>query len=42
MAMQVTKQDKQAVAAYKKYLVLEPSGKFAPDVRLALKQLGSN
>ncbi|KFE59770.1 response regulator [Hyalangium minutum] len=42
MALQVTKQDKQAVQAYKKYLVLEPSGKFAPDVRLALKQLGSN
>lgn len=42
MALQVTKQDKQAAAAYKKYLVVEPSGKFAPDVRLALKQLGSN
>ncbi|SET23133.1 response regulator [Stigmatella erecta] len=42
MALQVTSQNAQAVKAYKKYLALEPSGKFASDVRLALKQLGSN
>ncbi len=42
MALQVTQQNNQAVQAYKKYLALEPSGKFANDVRLALKQLGSN
>ncbi|HEX8702695.1 MAG TPA: response regulator, partial [Myxococcaceae bacterium] len=42
MAMQVTQQNQQAVAAYKKYLSMEPSGKFSSDVRLALKQLGSN
>jgi CheY-like chemotaxis protein len=42
MALQVTQQNPQAVAAYKKYLALEPSGKFSSDVRLALKQLGSN
>jgi CheY-like chemotaxis protein len=42
MALQVTQQNPQAVQAYKKYLALEPSGKFASDVRLALKQLGSN
>ncbi len=41
MALQVTQQNSQAVAAYKKYLALEPSGKFSSDVRLALKQLGS-
>ncbi|MBN1205510.1 MAG: response regulator [Myxococcaceae bacterium] len=41
MALQVTQQNSQAVAAYKKYLVLEPSGKFSSDVRLALKQLGT-
>ncbi|MDY7228743.1 response regulator [Hyalangium rubrum] len=42
MALQVTQQNAQAVQAYKKYLALEPSGKFSSDVRLALKQLGSN
>jgi len=42
MALQVTDQKPQAVQAYKKYLALEPSGKFSSDVRLALKQLGSN
>ncbi|WP_332307081.1 DUF4388 domain-containing protein [Stigmatella aurantiaca] len=42
MALQVTSQNAQAVKAYKKYLALEPAGKFASDVRLALKQLGSN
>ena len=42
MALQVTEQKPQAVQAYKKYLALEPSGKFSSDVRLALKQLGSN
>ena len=42
MALQATNQNNQAVQAYKKYLALEPSGKFSADVRLALKQLGSN
>jgi predicted TPR repeat methyltransferase len=42
MALQATSQNTQAVQAYKKYLALEPSGKFSADVRLALKQLGSN
>ena len=42
MALQATSQNNQAVQAYKKYLALEPSGKFSSDVRLALKQLGSN
>jgi CheY-like chemotaxis protein/TolA-binding protein len=42
MALQATSQNNQAVQAYKKYLALEPSGKFSADVRLALKQLGSN
>lgn len=42
MALQVTQQNQQAVQAYKKYLALEPSGRFSSDVRSALKQLGSN
>ncbi|MFL5347050.1 MAG: response regulator [Hyalangium sp.] len=42
MALQVSQQNNQAVSAYKKYLAMEPSGKFSNDVRLALKQLGSN
>lgn len=40
MALQVTQQDAKAAQAYKRYLALEPSGKFAADARLALKQLG--
>jgi cytochrome c-type biogenesis protein CcmH/NrfG len=41
MALQVTQQNNQAIAAYKKYLAMDPSGTFSSDVRLALKQLGS-
>ncbi len=41
MALQVTQQNNKAIEAYKKYLAMEPSGKFSNDVRLALKQLGS-
>ncbi len=40
MARQMTQQDKKAVDAYKRYLLLEPAGQFANDVRAALKQLG--
>jgi hypothetical protein len=40
-ALQLTKQNPQAVQAYKKYLALDPSGPFSSDVRLALKQLGN-
>jgi hypothetical protein len=40
MARQMTQQDKKAVEAYKRYLLLEPTGPFANDVRAALKQLG--
>ncbi len=39
MAFQVTGKAPQAVRAYQNYLALEPSGKFAADVRLALRQL---
>jgi cytochrome c-type biogenesis protein CcmH/NrfG len=42
MALQATSQSNQAIHAYKKYLALEPTGKFSADVRLALKQLGSD
>lgn len=39
MALQLTRREKEAEQAYKKYLSLEPTGRFAPEVRLALKQL---
>ncbi|HYH98543.1 MAG TPA: hypothetical protein VD972_21500, partial [Hyalangium sp.] len=42
MALQVTREEEEAAEAYKTYLVLEPSGRFAPDARIALKQLGAN
>jgi serine/threonine-protein kinase len=42
MALQATKEEDEAIEAYKKYLVLEPSGRFATDARIALKQLGGN
>jgi serine/threonine protein kinase len=42
MALQVTREEEEATEAYKKYLVLEPSGRFAADARIALKQLGAN
>ncbi len=41
MALQFTNQNRPAVAAYKKYLFLEPSGENAGDVRLMLKELGA-
>jgi hypothetical protein len=40
MARQMIQQDNKAVAAYKQYLLLEPTGPYANDVRAALKQLG--
>lgn len=40
IAYQVLGRDNSAVAPYKKYLALEPSGDFAGEVRSALKQLG--
>ncbi len=40
MALQFTGQGKSAVAAYRKYLFLEPNGENAGDVRLMLKELG--
>jgi DNA-binding response OmpR family regulator len=40
IAYQVLGRDKQAVAPYRQYLALEPSGKFAGEVRSALKQMG--
>jgi CheY-like chemotaxis protein/Flp pilus assembly protein TadD len=40
MARQMTQQDKKAIDAYKRYLLLEPNGQYANDVRAALKSLG--
>ncbi len=40
MARQFSNQEKKAIDAYKQYLVLEPSGSSASEVRAALKQLG--
>jgi hypothetical protein len=40
MARQFTNQEKKAIDAYKQYLLLEPSGSSASEVRAALKQLG--
>lgn len=42
MALQATKEDDEAVDAYKQYLVLDPSGRFARDARTALSRLGGN
>jgi len=42
MALQATREEEEAAEAYKKYLVLEPSGRFAADARIALGQLGEN
>ncbi len=39
-ALHVTQQNAQAVQAYKRYLALEPSGKYASHANEALKQLG--
>jgi eukaryotic-like serine/threonine-protein kinase len=41
MALHATREEEEAAAAYKKYLVLEPSGRFAADARIALGQLGA-
>ncbi|WNG34781.1 response regulator [Archangium violaceum] len=40
MGRQMVQQDKKAIDAYKRYLLLEPSGQYANDVRAALKSLG--
>ncbi|HYX90787.1 MAG TPA: tetratricopeptide repeat protein, partial [Myxococcaceae bacterium] len=39
LAYQMLGRDKQAVAPYRKYLVLEPRGRFADDVRSALSMI---
>lgn len=41
MAYQFTNQRQQAAAAYRKYLVIEPRGPAASDVRAMLKELGN-
>ncbi|WP_414639381.1 response regulator [Archangium sp.] len=40
MGRQMVQQDKKAIDAYKRYLLLEPKGQYANDVRAALKSLG--
>ena len=40
MALQFTNQRREAVAAYRKYLALEPKGYAASDVRAMLRDLG--
>jgi CheY-like chemotaxis protein len=40
MGRQMVQQDKKAIDAYKRYLLLEPNGQYANDVRAALKSLG--
>ncbi len=42
MALQATREEDDAVEAYKRYLFLEPGGRFSTDARIALKQLGEN
>jgi serine/threonine-protein kinase len=42
MAHQVLRDEDEAVEAYRYYLALEPSGRFALDARRALKQLGED
>ena len=42
MALQATKEEDEAADAYKQYLVLQPSGRFAADAKIALGQLGEN
>ncbi|WP_224371132.1 serine/threonine-protein kinase [Hyalangium versicolor] len=42
MALQGLQREDEAVEAYKKYLLLEPSGRFASDARIALKQLDAD
>jgi eukaryotic-like serine/threonine-protein kinase len=39
MALQELQRDNEAIEAYQKYLLLEPSGRFASDARIALKRL---
>jgi len=39
MAYQFTRKDEQAVAAYRKYLLLDPNGQSSTEVRAMLKQL---
>ncbi|MFY0580051.1 response regulator [Cystobacter fuscus] len=40
VAREQSRQNKKAIEAYKRYLTLEPSGKYAPDARASLKVLG--
>ncbi|WP_224250067.1 serine/threonine-protein kinase [Hyalangium gracile] len=42
MALQELQREDEAVEAYRKYLLLEPTGRFATDARRALKQLGAD
>jgi serine/threonine-protein kinase len=42
MALHATQEEDEAAEAYKQYLVLEPSGRFAMDARTALSRLGAN
>jgi cytochrome c-type biogenesis protein CcmH/NrfG len=42
MAHQATREEDEAVEAYRQYLFLEPGGRFSTDARIALKQLGEN
>jgi serine/threonine protein kinase len=41
MALQGLQREDEAAEAYKKYLMLDPAGRFASDAHLALKQLGA-
>ncbi|KFE72065.1 serine/threonine-protein kinase [Hyalangium minutum] len=42
MALQATKEEKEAADAYKQYLVLDPSGRFSRDARNSLARMGEN
>jgi serine/threonine-protein kinase len=42
LALQVTREEDEAVKAFRQYLFLEPGGRFSTDARIALKQLGEN
>ncbi|MBN1204150.1 MAG: protein kinase [Myxococcaceae bacterium] len=42
MALHALQEEEEAAEAYRQYLALEPSGRFAPDARLALERLGKN
>jgi serine/threonine-protein kinase len=42
LALQALQEEEEAAEAYRQYLALEPSGRFAADARLALKRMGKN